>query len=161
LDQYFEISIDDSYQQQSIELTLLVPTGKSIYLDESLKYFIYDIKNTTNTHDYKMVGHNWTMGDDGLFNEFFEKRISRNNTKLAPVPPAAPVAPNDKAILKSMDLEFLEADDIKNIDIHKSDNGNTITVKTQDGKTIVKQTKEGLEALKKLEIEVNVLNEKQ
>ena len=55
LDQYFEISIDDPYQQQSVELTLLVPTGKSIYLDESLKYFIYDIKNVTNTHDYKMV----------------------------------------------------------------------------------------------------------
>jgi uncharacterized Fe-S center protein len=63
-----------------------------------------------------------------------------------------------------MDLEFLDADDIKNISIHKSDNGNTITVKTQDGKTIVKQTKEGLEALddlQKLEIEVNILNEKQ
>ena len=148
LDQYFEISIDDSYQQQSIELTLLVPTGKSIYLDESLKYFIYDIKNTTNTHDYKMVGHNWTMGDDGLFNEFFEKRISRNNTK------------NDNAILKLMDLEFLDTDDIKNIDIHKSDNGNTITVKTQDGKTFVKKTKEGVripvEALEKLEIDVNL-----
>jgi hypothetical protein len=155
LDQYFEISSDVPYQQQSVDLTILVPTGKSIYLDESLKYFIYDIKNTTNTYDYKMVGHNWTMGDDGLFNEFFEKRISRNNTK------------NDKAILKIMDLEFIEADDIKNIDIYKSDNGNTITVKTQDGKTIVKQTKEGLEglegleALKKLEIEVNVLNENQ
>ena len=72
-DQYFQITSDDPYQEQSVELTLLVPTGKSIYLDESLKYFIYDIKNTTNTHDYKMVGHNWTMGDDGLFNEFFEK----------------------------------------------------------------------------------------
>ena len=74
LDQYFKISSDDPYQQQSIELTLLVPIGKSIYLDESLKYFIYNIKNTTNTHDYKMVGHNWTMGDEGLFNDFFEKK---------------------------------------------------------------------------------------
>jgi len=94
------------------------------------------------------VGHNWTMGDDGLFNEFFEKRISRNNTK------------NDNAILKLMDLEFLDTDDIKNIDIHKSDNGNTITVKTQDGKTFVKKTKEGVripvEALEKLEIDVNL-----
>ena len=148
LDQYFEISSDDPYQRQSVDLTLFVPTGKSIYLDESLKYFIYDIKNTTNTHDYKMVGHNWTMGDDGLFNEFFEKRISRNNTK------------NDNAILKLMDLEFLDTDDIKNIDIHKSDNGNTITVKTQDGKTFVKKTKEGVripvEALEKLEIDVNL-----
>ena len=73
LDQYLEILGEDPYQKQSVELTLLVPTGKSIYLDESLKYFIYDIKNTTNTHDYKMMGHNWTMGDDGLFNDFFEK----------------------------------------------------------------------------------------
>jgi len=81
LDQYFKISSDDTYQKQSIELTLLVPTGKSIYLDESLKYFIYDIKNTTNTHDYKMVGHNWAMGDDGLFNEFFKKKSSMNKTK--------------------------------------------------------------------------------
>jgi hypothetical protein len=81
LDQYFEISSDDPYQRQSVNLTLFVPTGKSIYLDESLKYFIYDIKNTTNTHDYKMMGHNWTMGDDGLFNEFFEKKSSMNITK--------------------------------------------------------------------------------
>jgi hypothetical protein len=28
-----------------------------------------------------MVGHNWTMGDDGLFNEFFEKKSSMNITK--------------------------------------------------------------------------------
>ncbi|MBT6936934.1 MAG: hypothetical protein HN982_05055 [Candidatus Marinimicrobia bacterium] len=81
MDQYFEISSDDPYQRQSVNLTLFVPTGKSIYLDESLKYFIYDIKNTTNTHDYKMMGHNWTMGDDGLFNEFFEKKSSMNITK--------------------------------------------------------------------------------
>jgi len=73
LDQYFKISGGDPYQLQIVELTLLVPTGKSIYMDESLKYFIYDIKNTTNTHDYEMVGENWTMGNEGLFNEFFEK----------------------------------------------------------------------------------------
>jgi hypothetical protein len=66
LDQFFEISSDDPYQQQSVELILFVPTGKSIYLDESLKYFIYDIKNTTNTHDYKMVGHTWGMRKEGL-----------------------------------------------------------------------------------------------
>ena len=73
LDQYFETPGDDPYQQQSVELTLLVPTGKSIYLDESLKYFIYDIKNVTNTHDYKMMGHYWTMIEDGLFSKYFRK----------------------------------------------------------------------------------------
>ena len=73
LDQYFETPGDDPYQQQSVELTLLIPTGKSIYLDESLKYFIYDIKNVTNTHDYKMMGHYWTMIEEGLFSKYFRK----------------------------------------------------------------------------------------
>ena len=73
LDQYLEIPGEDPYQKQSVELTLLVPTGKSIYLDESLKYFIYDIKNITNTHDYKMMGHYWTMIEDGLFSKYFRK----------------------------------------------------------------------------------------
>ena len=122
LDQYFEISIDDSYQQQSIELTLLVPTGKSIYLDESLKYFIYDIKNTTNTHDYKMMGHNWTMGDDGLFNDFFEKKSSMNKTKK---------------------IKFIEKSEIQDLGSEKR---------------LIQQLEEALEDL---EIEVNVLNEKQ
>ncbi len=124
LDQYFKISIDDPYQKQSIELTLLVPTGKSIYLDESLKYFIYDIKNTTNTHDYKMVGHNWTMGDDGLFNEFFEKKLSINKMKK---------------------IEFIEKSKIQDLGLEKR----------------LIELEETLEDLEKLEIEVNVLNEKQ
>ena len=124
LDQYFKISIDDPYQKQSIELTLLVPTGKSIYLDESLKYFIYDIKNTTNTHDYKMVGHNWTMGDDGLFNEFFEKKLSINKMKK---------------------IEFIEKSKIQDLGLEKR----------------LIELEEILEDLEDLEIEVNVLNEKQ
>ena len=126
LDQYFEISIDDSYQQQSIELTLLVPTGKSIYLDESLKYFIYDIKNTTNTHDYKMIGHSWTMGDDGLFNEFFEKKSSMNKTKK---------------------IKFIEKSEIQDLGLEKR-------------LIQLEETLEDLEGLEKLEIKVNVLNEK-
>ena len=126
LDQYFEISIDDSYQQQIVELTLLVPTGKSIYLDESLKYFIYDIKNTTNTHDYKMMGHNWTMGDDGLFNDFFEKKSSMNKTKK---------------------IKFIEKSEIQDLGLEKR-------------LIQLEETLEDLEGLEKLEIEVNVLNEK-
>jgi phage shock protein PspC (stress-responsive transcriptional regulator) len=123
LNQYFEISSDDPYQQQSIELTLLVPTGKSIYLDESLKYFIYDIKNTTTTHDYEMVGHSWTMGDDGLFNEFFEKKLSMNKTKK---------------------IKFIEKSEIQDLGLEKR----------------LIQLEETLEDLE-IEVEVNVLNEKQ
>jgi phage shock protein PspC (stress-responsive transcriptional regulator) len=125
LDQYFEISSDDPYQQQSVDLTLLVPTGKTIYLDESLKYFIYDIKNTTNTHDYKMVGHNWTMGDDGLFNEFFRGKLYSKTKKI----------------------KFIEKSEIQDLGLEKR-------------LIQLEETLEDLEGLEKLEIEVNVLNEK-
>ena len=125
LDQYFEISSDDPYQQQSVDLTLLVPTGKTIYLDESLKYFIYDIKNTTNTHDYKMVGHNWTMGDDGLFNEFFRGKLYSKTKKI----------------------KFIEKSEIQDLGLEKR-------------LIQLEETLEDLEGLEKLEIKVNVLNEK-
>ncbi|NHZ86458.1 MAG: hypothetical protein GWP19_11350 [Planctomycetia bacterium] len=66
LNQFIEIPSDDPYQHQEIELTLLIPNGKSIYLDETLKYFIHDIRNVTRTRDYKMVEHTWQMKADGL-----------------------------------------------------------------------------------------------
>ncbi|MCH7762986.1 MAG: PspC domain-containing protein [Candidatus Marinimicrobia bacterium] len=66
LDQFFIIPADDPYQHQEIELTLLIPNDKSIYLDETLKYFIDDIRNVTRTRDYKMVEHIWQMRAEGL-----------------------------------------------------------------------------------------------
>lgn len=66
LNQFIEIPSDDPYQHQEIELTLLIPNGKSIYLDETLKYFIHDIRNVTRTRDYRMVEHTWQMKADGL-----------------------------------------------------------------------------------------------
>jgi hypothetical protein len=66
LNQFIEIPSDDPYQHQKIELTLLIPNGKSIYLDETLKYFIHDIRNVTRTRDYRMVEHVWRMEDEGL-----------------------------------------------------------------------------------------------
>ncbi len=64
--QFFQFPIDDPYQYQEVELTLLIPVGKSIYLDENLKYFIYDIRNIHRMHDRDMVGHTWEMLEEGL-----------------------------------------------------------------------------------------------
>ena len=69
-----------------------------------------------------MVGHNWTMGDDGLFNEFFEKKSSMNKTKK---------------------IKFIEKSEIQDLGSEKR---------------LIQQLEEALEDL---EIEVNVLNEKQ
>ena len=65
-DQYFQFPIDDPYQYQDLELTLFIPVGKSIYLDEKMRYFIYDIRNIHRMHDRDMVGHIWEMQEDGL-----------------------------------------------------------------------------------------------
>jgi len=66
LDQFFIIPSDDPFQHQEIEITLTIPDNKTIYLDETLKYFIDDLNNVTNTHDFKMVKHYWQMREKGL-----------------------------------------------------------------------------------------------
>jgi hypothetical protein len=69
-----------------------------------------------------MMGHNWTMGDEGLFNDFFEKKSSMNKTKK---------------------IKFIEKSEIQDLGSEKR---------------LIQQLEEALEDL---EIEVNVLNEKQ
>ncbi|MBL7012836.1 MAG: PspC domain-containing protein [Candidatus Marinimicrobia bacterium] len=65
-DQFFKVPADYPYQQQEVKLTLLVPTDKSIYLGEQLKYFIYDIRNVHRMHDRDMIGNTWKMTRKGL-----------------------------------------------------------------------------------------------
>jgi len=63
---YITIDKEDQIRGQQIYFTLKVPEGKSIFLAEETKYIIYDIKNVTRTDDRHMVGHTWTMLDEGL-----------------------------------------------------------------------------------------------
>jgi len=54
------------WRDQEIFLTLKVPEGKSVYLNEKMKSIISDIENTENMWDGDMVGKTWTMTADGL-----------------------------------------------------------------------------------------------
>jgi hypothetical protein len=63
----------DKWRKQNIELTLLVPIGKTVYLERNLDDFIYDIDNITNTYDAYMLGHFWTMTERGLQSPDFTK----------------------------------------------------------------------------------------
>ncbi|NNC84977.1 MAG: PspC domain-containing protein [Bacteroidia bacterium] len=65
-DQYFIIPPSTKYRGQELDMTLLVPVGKSIYLDPSVRDVIYDIDNVTNTYDGDMMGKTWTMTEEGL-----------------------------------------------------------------------------------------------
>jgi len=65
-DNFLSLEQKQGYRLQSLELTLYVPEGKTVFLDHSIKHFIYDVDNTTDTHDKHMVNHHWKMESYGL-----------------------------------------------------------------------------------------------
>ena len=65
-DPYYMLKEDARWRDQEIFLTLKVPEGKSVYLNQKMTSIISDIQNTENMWDGDMVGKIWTMTPDGL-----------------------------------------------------------------------------------------------
>jgi len=65
-DPYYMLKENARWRDQEIFLTLKVPEGKSIYLNQKMTSIISDIQNTENMWDGDMVGKTWTMTADGL-----------------------------------------------------------------------------------------------
>lgn len=65
-DPYFILDEGVKWRGQEVEITIKVPEGKAIYLDEDIIKIIHDIENTSNTWDGDMVGKTWVMTEDGL-----------------------------------------------------------------------------------------------
>lgn len=65
-DPYYFLKDDAKWRNQEVTLTLKIPVGKSIYLNEKMKDIIYDIENTENMWDGDMIGKTWIMTVDGL-----------------------------------------------------------------------------------------------
>jgi len=65
-DNFLSLEQKQGYRFQSTELILYVPEGKTVYLDQSLKHFIYDVNNVSDTYDKDMVNHHWKMEKNGL-----------------------------------------------------------------------------------------------
>lgn len=63
---YFSIDKEQGYHFEDLSYRLLVPEGKSVFLQEGSERIIYDIDNVTNTYDPNMVGKVWTMTKRGL-----------------------------------------------------------------------------------------------
>ena len=65
-DPYYLLKDDARWRDQEVYLTLKVPEGKSVYLNQKMTSIIADIQNTENMWDGDMVGKTWTMTADGL-----------------------------------------------------------------------------------------------
>ncbi|MBN2805839.1 MAG: hypothetical protein JXR22_04215, partial [Prolixibacteraceae bacterium] len=63
---YFTLADPGKWRSQKVMVTLYLPVGKTVYLNEQLLPVIYDIENTSNTWDGDMVGKYWTMQAEGL-----------------------------------------------------------------------------------------------
>ena len=66
LDPYFLLKKHEKWRSQKCILTLKVPDGKVIYLDESILPLIKDIENTTDTWAGDMINSYWIMKPEGL-----------------------------------------------------------------------------------------------
>lgn len=65
-DPYFILEKNQKWRNQQVSVTLYLPVGYVVYLDESLLPIIDDIKNVSNTWDGHMIGHYWEMKEEGL-----------------------------------------------------------------------------------------------
>lgn len=65
-DPYYMLKDNGKWRDQEVYLTLKVPEGKSVYLNQKMTSIINDIQNTENMWDGDMVGKTWTMTADGL-----------------------------------------------------------------------------------------------
>ena len=63
---YFSCPQQQSFLAQEVDIILHVPVGKTIILDETLRYFMYDIKNQHDMYDSRMLNHLWLMERQGL-----------------------------------------------------------------------------------------------
>ena len=63
---YFHLDSFDKFRGQKVQILLKAPVGAKIYLDPSLKGFIYDVDNIQNVYDHDMLGKNWEMTTQGL-----------------------------------------------------------------------------------------------
>lgn len=65
-DPYFILGEKEKWRGQEVEITVKVPDGKAVYLNENIVDIINDIENVSNTWDNDMVGKTWIMKPEGL-----------------------------------------------------------------------------------------------
>jgi len=64
--EFLSVPKEGRLRAQEVNVTISLPIGRSIYLDNSLGAIIYDIDNVTRTRDRKMLGKRWVMLENGL-----------------------------------------------------------------------------------------------
>lgn len=72
---WFKYPKTDLLRDQGVDITLYLPIGKSVYLSPGIEKILYNLYNVTNTYDGQMVGHLWTMTNEGLKSKDFTSEV--------------------------------------------------------------------------------------
>ena len=113
----FTVDHPMKFRNQSVEVVLMLPVGKTVFLKENMEDVIYDIKNTTSTWDGNMTNKYWVMTNQGLSNPELEKEEAEH--------------PNHSDSKKDKDTNVVYIND-KKVKIIKD--GDDITISTKDEK---------------------------
>ena len=66
LDPYFKLSEGQRWRDPSVSITLMLPEGYAVYLNEEMAGIIYHIPNISSTWDFDMINKTWFMTGEGL-----------------------------------------------------------------------------------------------
>lgn len=66
IDGYFLSDASRLFAEQRVYVDLYVPIGQVVYLEKSIKTFLYDVDNLQNIYDNDMAKHHYVMTPDGL-----------------------------------------------------------------------------------------------
>lgn len=66
LNRFFTIGNQSKWRDQQVQITIKVPKGRMIHLDENLNQLIFDFENINNIRDREMAGKTWIMTPEGL-----------------------------------------------------------------------------------------------
>ena len=66
LDAFFLSEVKNIFKDEEIDVTVFIPSKTKIYFDNSIKTFLYDVKNEARIDDRDMVNHNFEMTEEVL-----------------------------------------------------------------------------------------------
>jgi phage shock protein PspC (stress-responsive transcriptional regulator) len=66
LDPVYRLTQKNRFHAQEVEVTINLPAGTLVYLDNSLKDLLYAVENTEDTWSGDLVGDEWVMTPEGL-----------------------------------------------------------------------------------------------
>jgi hypothetical protein len=77
LDPVYRITQSNRFHAQEVDVTISLPTGTIVYLDNSLKYLLSNVRNSEDTWSADLVGEEWIMTPDGLTRVLKENKIEK------------------------------------------------------------------------------------